>query len=95
MLKLRIPKRHSSRQRPPRDHSKNPNYLVAKLAKLEREHASIGPLLFGIKYHQEIMDCPDTPATLAKLAGVGDSYGTDISKGMRLAAHVVVRGCTK
>ena len=92
VLKLRIPKRHTTRQREPRDLSRNPNHLVVKLAELEREYGSIGPLLFGIKYHREIEGGPDSPNTLAKLAFDSDGYGSDINKGMRLAAHVVVHG---
>ena len=95
MLKLRIPKRHSCRQRAPGDQSRNPNYLVANLAKLEREHGSIGPLLFGIKYHREIADGPESPNMLAKLAFGSDSYGSDINQGIRLSAHVVLRGVTR
>ena len=90
-LKLQIPKRRTTRQKPPGTHSQNANALAVKLVELHHEHGSIGPLLFGIKYYQEIVDCPDTPATLAKLAGVGDGYGTDISKGLRLAEHVIWR----
>ena len=89
-IDIKMPKRPASR-RSPTSESPVTNDLVAKLAGLHREHGSIGPLLFGIKYQQEIVDGPDTPATLAKLAGVGDGYGTDISKGVRLAHHVIWR----
>lgn len=90
-LIIQIPKR-STRRPPPALDFPVTNSLAAKLAKLHREHGSIGPLLFGIKYRQEIADCPDTPATLAKLAFGSDGYGSDINKGMNLAAHVVARG---
>ena len=90
-IKLNIPQsKRPDRRRPPASDSPVTNDLAAKLVKLHREHAGIGPLLFGIKYHQEIADCPDPLATLVKLADVGD-YVSDINKGMRLAAHVVAR----
>ena len=93
MLKLQIPKR-PDRRRSPTPASPVAHDLAAKLVNLHREHAGIGPLLFGIKYHQEIKECPDTVATLVELAKVGD-YKADISKGIRLAAHVLVRGDRK
>ena len=92
-LEIAMPKR-PSRRRSPTPVSPVAQHLATKLVKLHREHAGIGPLLFGIKYHQEIKDCPDTVATLVELAKVGD-YKADISKGIRLAVHVLVRGDTK
>jgi len=88
-IKLDIPKR-PSRGRPLMPASTVAHDLAEKLAKLHREHGGIGPLLFGVMYHQEIANCPDKPETLAELAGVG-KYASDISKGKRLAAHVLVR----
>ena len=91
-IKLDIQKsKQLARRRSPTPASPVAHDLAAKLAKLHREYAGIGPLLFGIMYHQEIKECPDTPAKLAELAQVGD-YDTDIRKGTRLAAHVLVRG---
>lgn len=93
-LDIRLPKRSARRQAPASD-SPITNDLAAKLRELHREYGSIGPLLFGIKHQHDIADCPDTPATLAKLAFGSDGYGTDIGKGIRLAAHVLVRGAPK
>ena len=91
-LDLQMPRRRVHHRAP---NSRVANDLVAKLAKMHQEHKSIGPLLFGIKYRQEITECPDTPATLAERTFGSKGYGTDISKGMRLAVHVLVRGDTK
>ena len=93
-LDIQMPKRPARRRAPASD-SPVTNDLAARLAELHREYGSIGPLLFGIKHHQEIADCPNTPATLAKLAFGSDGYPIDISEGMRLAAHVLVRGDAK
>ena len=94
-LKLQMPKRRTTRQKPLGTDSPNSKALATRLAELHREHGGIGPLLFGIKYHQEIVDCPDTPTTLAKIVFGSDGYDSDIRKGMRLAAHVLVRGDAK
>ena len=92
-LEVQKPKRLAC-QRPSASETSVANNLATKLSELHRKHGGIGPLLFGIKYHQEIKACPDTVATLVELAQVGD-YKADISKGIRLAAHVLVRGDIK
>lgn len=95
-INIRLPKRHSERRKTLAEtRLQNTNTLAVKLAELHGEYRSIGPLLFGIMYHQEIRDCPDTPAALARLAFGRDGYGTDINKGMSLAAYVSVRGDLK
>ena len=90
-LDIQVSKRRKSHQKSLGAPSPNSNTLADRLAELHSEHGSIGPLLFGIKYHQEIIDCLDTPTTLAKLSNVGDGYGTDISKGLRFAKYVIYR----
>jgi|Cruoilmetagenom7_1024161.scaffolds.fasta_scaffold65926_3 5-methylcytosine-specific restriction protein B len=44
--------------------------------------------LFGIKYASEITQCGSTPRQLAKMAGVPETYGTEINKGRKLARFV-------
>ena len=91
-INLQIPKRRSMRKKPLALHSPNPNALAARLAELHREHGSIGPLLFGIKYPQKITDCPDSVQEIVRLSNVGTGYATDVHKGIKLAAHVSARG---
>lgn len=92
-LNLKQPK-YPDRRRPSAPASSVAHDLAAKLVKLHREYAGIGPLLFAIKHHQEIRNCPGGVKTILELAKVGD-YEADISKGKRLAAHVLVRGDTE
>ena len=90
ILRLQIPKR-TTRDKPPATHCANPNALVTRLAELHSAHQSIGPLLFGIKYAQQISDCPDSVKEIVRLSGVPSGYTTDVQKGMKLAAHVSAR----
>ena len=45
--------------------------------------------LFGIKYAKEIRDCGASMKAIAKAAGINESYGTEISKGVKLSRWVV------
>lgn len=96
ILRLQLPKR-TTRGKPPATHQtnsntlENPNALVARLAELHSSHQSIGPLLFGIKYAQQIADCPDSVKEIVRLSGVPGGYITDVQKGMKLASHVSSR----
>ncbi len=47
--------------------------------------------LFGIKYSKEINDLNISKKELAKAAGLRESYGTEISKGVKLAKYVAVK----
>jgi len=47
--------------------------------------------LFGIKYASEISKCGTSPANIAKLAGVPETYGVEINKGRNLAKYVVLK----
>ena len=47
--------------------------------------------LFGIKYAVEIKESGFSMKAIAKAAGIGESYGTEISKGVKLARFVEVR----
>lgn len=47
--------------------------------------------LFGIKYAAEIKESGASMKEIAKAAGIGESYGTEISKGVKLAQFVVVK----
>lgn len=44
--------------------------------------------LFGIKYAKEITNSKASKKEIAKSAGIHESYGTEISKGMKLSKHV-------
>ena len=46
--------------------------------------------LFGIKYAKEISNADTTFKELAELAKIQPSYGTEISKGVKLAKYVKV-----
>ena len=47
--------------------------------------------LFGIKYADEIRDCGAPVTEIVRLSGLPSSYHTEVSKGVRLARHVVPR----
>ena len=47
--------------------------------------------LFGIKYATEIIESGKSKKAIAKAAGIPESYGTEISKGVKLANHVIVK----
>jgi len=44
--------------------------------------------LFGIKYAKEIKACEESMKQFAVSAGLQESYGTEISKGVKLAKFV-------
>ena len=47
--------------------------------------------LFGIKYAQEIRNSGTSMKAIARAAGIPESYGTEISKGVKLSRWVVPR----
>ena len=47
--------------------------------------------LFGILYAAEIEACVANSREIARRAGLGESYGTEIRKGCVLAEHVTVQ----
>jgi 5-methylcytosine-specific restriction protein B len=47
--------------------------------------------LFGIKYAFEIKESGASMKAIAKAAGIRESYGTEISKGVKLSNFVVVK----
>ena len=47
--------------------------------------------LFGIKYAQNIKELGASKKAIAKAAGLGESYGTEISKGVKLSRYVSVK----
>ena len=47
--------------------------------------------LFGIKYAHEIEESNASMKAIAKAAGIQESYGTEISKGVKLAEFVTVK----
>ncbi|WP_143562320.1 hypothetical protein [Shewanella sp. UCD-KL12] len=47
--------------------------------------------LFGIKYAKEISECSSSPKNIAKLAGIPETYGTEINKGRNLSRFVKVK----
>jgi len=44
--------------------------------------------LFGVKYSAEITDLGESKKAIAKAAGIRESYGSEISKGVKLAKYV-------
>lgn len=44
--------------------------------------------LFGVKYASEIIDSGASKKAIAKAAGLRESYGTEISKGVKLSRYV-------
>lgn len=44
--------------------------------------------LFGIKYANEIKACGESMKSVAKAGGIRESYGTEISKGVKLSKFV-------
>ena len=70
----------------------NPDELAKRLAHMydnarEGETATMVHL-FGIHYADELRRCRERPSAIAKRAGLGESYGTEINKGMNLARYV-------
>ncbi|AZQ12211.1 hypothetical protein [Shewanella khirikhana] len=47
--------------------------------------------LFGIKYAEQIKECGVSPKQIAKLAGIPETYGTEINKGRNLAKYVAIK----
>ncbi|MDP4271682.1 MAG: hypothetical protein Q8909_16410 [Bacteroidota bacterium] len=47
--------------------------------------------LFGIKYANEILQSKYSKKDIANAAGIPESYGTEISKGVKLANYVKVK----
>ena len=47
--------------------------------------------LFGIKYASEIKNSGESKKAIAKSAGIQESYGTEICKGVKLSKYVSVR----
>ena len=47
--------------------------------------------LFGVKYAQDIKELGVSKKAIAKEAGLGESYGTEISKGVKLSRYVSVK----
>jgi len=47
--------------------------------------------LFGIKYSEEIKECEASTKEIAKAAEINESYGTEISKGVKLGHYVDVK----
>ena len=44
--------------------------------------------LFGIKYAKEIKACDESMKQFAISSGINESYGTEVSKGVKLAKYV-------
>ncbi|MCC7316397.1 MAG: hypothetical protein IT419_16400 [Planctomycetes bacterium] len=47
--------------------------------------------LFGIRHADEIRDCGTSPTDLAKAAGIPETYGVEVNKGINLAKYVCER----
>lgn len=46
--------------------------------------------LFGIRYANEIRGCGQSPIAIARLAGIAETYGTEINNAVNLAKYVEV-----
>lgn len=46
--------------------------------------------LFGIKYAKELKQSRFSKKEIARAANIRESYGTEISKGMKLASYVTI-----
>ncbi|MCU7845811.1 MAG: hypothetical protein KZQ93_18420 [Candidatus Thiodiazotropha sp. (ex Monitilora ramsayi)] len=72
-----------------------PELLADKLKEMyfnsDEGETAVSIHLFGIKYAAEIMECGASPKQLAKLAGVPETYGTEINKGRNLAKYVKLK----
>ena len=47
--------------------------------------------LFGIKYSEELKECSASTKEIASAADINESYGTEISKGIKLGHYVDVK----
>lgn len=47
--------------------------------------------LFGIRYARDIQACDESMKQFAISAGLNESYGTEIAKGVKLAQYVSLR----
>jgi 5-methylcytosine-specific restriction protein B len=47
--------------------------------------------LFGIKYSEEIKESNASTKEIAKAANINESYGTEISKGVKLGHYVDIK----
>ena len=47
--------------------------------------------LFGIKFSEEIKECSCSTKEIAKAADINESYGTEISKGVKLGHYVDIK----
>ncbi|RPA22582.1 HTH-like domain-containing protein [Shewanella frigidimarina] len=69
--------------------------LIGKLKNMyfdsEKGETAVSIHLFGIKYASEIKECGLSPKNLAKLAGIPETYGTEINKGRNLAKFVTIK----
>lgn len=67
----------------------NKAYMAAKKANNGTVAVSIH--LFGIEYADYIHSCGTSPKELAILAGVPETYGTEINKGLKLSEFVQLK----
>ena len=65
--------------------------LKERYEKAKRNEASLQIHLSGIEYAEEIRNGPFTIAELVEKAGISRGYAAELSKGVKLAGHVVVR----
>ena len=67
----------------------NPDELAKRLAHMYDNARQGGTAtmvhLFGIRYADELRRCCERPSAIARRAGLRESYGTEINKGMNLA----------
>lgn len=71
------------------------NHLARKLEEMyfgsKKGETATMVHLFGVKYAEEITACECSPKEIARLAGIPETYGTEINKGRNLSRYVVVK----
>jgi len=67
----------------------NQTYLSAK--QINNGSVAVSVHLFGIEYADSISSCNASPKELAILAGLPETYGTEINKGRKLSAFVKLK----
>ena len=51
----------------------------------------LAPLLFGIRYADQISACGSSAKILAETADIPGAYGSEVQKGIRLSEHVELK----
>ena len=69
------------------------NKLSGMYHQAEKGEQSMNIRLFGIKYANQIKASNFSTCEIAEAAGLSRSYGTEISKGVKLSKYVQLKEC--